>query len=128
MGKRVAIATPVSLISLLWAIANGWQQDRIARDTRKIKEAGEEMHKRMLNFISHYQNVGRELNQAVTAFNRSVGSFDSRVVPQGRQFSELVTGSEDSFRMPEAIDQSPRISCYALSPTSHADDTEQQAE
>ena len=39
MGKRVAIATPVSLISLLWAIANGWQQDRIARDALKIKEA-----------------------------------------------------------------------------------------
>ena len=113
MRKRVAIATPVSLISLLWAIANGWQQDRIARDTLKIKEAGEEMHKRMLNFISHYQNVGRDLNRAVTAFNRSVGSFDSRVVPQGRQFAGLVTGSEDDFPVPEAIDQSPRISRYS---------------
>ena len=113
MGKRVAIATPVSLISLLWAIANGWQQDRIARDALKIKEAGDEMHKRMLNFISHYQNVGRDLNRAVTAFNRSVGSFDSRVVPQGRKFAELVAADEDKFPLVEAIDQSPRISQYA---------------
>ena len=126
MRKRVAIATPVSLISLLWAIANGWQQDRIARDTRNIKEAGEEMHKRMLNFISHYQNVGRELNRAVTAFNRSVGSFDSRVVPQGRQFAQLVTGDGDSFRLPEKIDQLPRISRYGDATASQPADTEQQ--
>ena len=113
MAKRVAITTPVSLISLLWAIANGWQQNRLARDTLKIKEAGEEMHKRMLNFISHYQNVGRDLNRAVTAFNRSVNSFDGRVVPQGRRFSGLVTGNEEGFPVPEEIDQTARISRYA---------------
>ncbi|MYJ79877.1 MAG: DNA recombination protein RmuC, partial [Caldilineaceae bacterium SB0670_bin_27] len=30
MSKRVAIATPASLISLLWSVANGWQRHRIA--------------------------------------------------------------------------------------------------
>jgi DNA recombination protein RmuC len=124
--KRVAIATPVSLISLLWAIANGWQQDRLARDTRKIKEAGEEMHKRMLTFISHYQKVGRELNQAVDAFNSSVNSFDSRVVPQGRRFAELVTKDEEAFQLPEEIDQLPRTSRYADATESRTDDARPQ--
>ena len=121
MGKQIAIATPASLIAMLWAIANGWQQVRFAESAREIKEVGEEMHKRMLTFISRYQDVGRELNSAVTAFNRSIGSFDSRIVPQGRRFSELVTGSEDSFRVPEEIDQTPRISRYASRVSDAAD-------
>ena len=122
MGKQVAIATPASLIAMLWAIANGWQQLRFAESAQEIKKAGEEMHSRLLTFIKHYQDVGRELNSAVTAFNRSVGSFDRRVVPQGRRFAELVTGSEDSFRVPEEIGQTPRISSYASSSVSDAAD------
>jgi len=113
MEKQIAIATPASLIAMLWAIANGWQQLRFAESAQEIKQLGEEMHSRLLTFISRYQDVGRELNSAVTAFNRSIGSFDSRVVPQGRRFAELVTGSEDNFRVPEEIDQTPRISRYA---------------
>ena len=113
MGKHIAIATPASLIAMLWAVANGWQQVRFADSAQEIKHLGEEMHSRLLTFISRYQDVGRELNSAVTAFNRSIGSFDSRVVPQGRRFAELVTGSEESFRVPEEIDQTPRISRYA---------------
>ncbi len=115
MGKKVAIATPASLIAMLWAVANGWQQARFAESAQEIKTVGEEMHKRMLTFISHYQSVGRELNKTVVAFNRSVGSFDNRVVPQGRKFSELVSGDEDSFRTPESITETPRISGYAKS-------------
>lgn len=116
MSQRVALVTPASLIAMLWAINNGWQQFRLAEDARQIKELGEDMHKRMLKFIDHYQNVGKELKSAVTAFNESIGSFDERIVPKGRQFSELVTGANDRFEIPEAIDQSPRTSRYATPP------------
>ena len=109
MEKQIAIATPASLIAMLWAVANGWQQLRFAENAQEIKNAGEEMHSRMLTFISHYQNVGRGLSRTVAAFNDSIGSFDRRVVPQGRRFSELVVGDADKFRLPEEIDQSPEI-------------------
>ena len=113
MGKHIAIATPASLIAMLWAVANGWQQLRFAESALEIKEAGEELHSRMLTFISRYQDVGRDLNRTVTAFNRSIGSFDQRVVPQGRRFSELIAGDEDKFQLPEMIGQTPRVSRYA---------------
>ena len=92
MGKRVAIATPASLISMLWAVANGWQQFRLAEDAARIKEAGEEMYKRLTTFMNHYGRVGKELESAVSAYNQSVGSFDQRLAPQGRRFAELVVG------------------------------------
>ena len=113
MGKQIAIATPASLIAMLWAIANGWQQVRFAESAQEIKRVGEEMHNRMLTFISHYQDVGRGLNRTVTAFNRSVGSFDGRVAPQGRRFSELVVGDAEKFRVPESIDEVARVSRHA---------------
>ncbi len=97
MGKRVAIATPASLISLLWAVANGWQRYRIAENAETIRQVGEEMHKRMLRFMDHYQSVGKELASAVKAYNTSVGSYEGRVVPHGRKFAQLVVNDEDSF-------------------------------
>ena len=116
MSKRVAIATPASLISLLWAIANGWQRFRIAENAETIRQAGEEMHQRMQVFIGHYQRVGRELRSAVDAYNSSVGSFDSRVVPQGRRFAQLVTDKEDDFPQPQAIEKVVSTSRYADAP------------
>ena len=113
MGKRVAIATPASLISMLWAVANGWQQFRLAEDAALIKEAGEEMYKRLTTFMNHYGRVGKELESAVSAYNQSVGSFDQRLAPQGRRFAELVVGSDSDLPAPGTIDGLPRISAYA---------------
>ena len=113
MSKRVAIATPASLISMLWAVANGWQQFRLAEDAARIKEAGEEMYKRLTNFINYYARVGKGLESAVTAYNQSVGSFDQRLAPQGRRFSELAVGSGADLPAPGAIDGIPRVSAYA---------------
>ena len=122
MGKQVAIATPASLIAMLWAVNQGWQQIRFAESAQQIKDVGEEMHKRMMIFISHYQDVGRDLNRTVAAFNKSIGSFDERVVPQGRRFSELVIGDTDRFLVPEVINETPRISRHVSQ--SYRDDTE----
>ena len=112
MGKRVAIATPASLISLLWAVSQGWQQHRIARDAREIQQAGEEMHKRMLRFINNYEKVGKGLDAAVKSYNVSVNSFDRMVVPQGRKFASLAVGDEDTFPEVAALDETSRRSRY----------------
>ena len=113
MGRRVAIATPASLISLLWAVANGWQRHRIAESAEEIQKEAVELHGRMLKFIDYYQDVGKRLNSAVDAFNRSVGSFDNRVIPQGRKFSELAIGKEDDFTLPSIVEKQARASRYA---------------
>jgi len=113
MSKRVAIATPASLISLLWSVANGWQRHRIAESAEVILEEGVELHSRMMIFISRYQEVGNRLKRAVNAFNDSVGSFDSRVVPEARKFSQLTSNREESFPEPQQIEELARISKYA---------------
>ena len=113
MSKRVAIATPASLISLLWSVANGWQRHRIAESAEVILKEGVELHNRMMIFISRYQEVGNRLKRAVYAFNDSVGSFDSRVAPQARKFAQLTSNREDNFPEPQQIEDQARISKYA---------------
>ena len=125
MTKRVAITTPASLISLLWAVSQGWQQHRIARDAREIQQAGEEMHKRMLGFINNYEKVGKGLDSAVKSYNTSVNSFDRMVVPQGRKFAGLAVGNEDTFPEMAALDTTPRTSRYA---ETEQDETRQTAD
>ena len=113
MARRVAIATPASLISLLWAVANGWQRYRIAENAETIRQVGEEMHKRMLTFIGHYEKVGKELSSAVDAYNKSIGSFDGSVIPQGRKFGELGISNGNGLTLPSPIEKELRTSRHA---------------
>ncbi len=66
MGRRVAIATPASLISLLWAIANGWQRHRIAESAEEIQKEAIELHSRMLKFIDYYQDGEKRCSAETT--------------------------------------------------------------
>ena len=114
MKKRVAIATPASLISLLWAVANGWQRQRIAENAEEILKEGQELHSRMLTFMKHFQSVGTRLQGAVDNFNKSVRSYESRVLPQGRRFAEMVTDKTDELPQLQQIESSALNSDYAV--------------
>ena len=105
MQKRVAIATPASLISLLWAVASGWERHRIAQNAEAIRQAGMEMHRRMGPSSTTTRVLAGGWSKSWQAFNRSVSSYDSRVVPQGRRFAQLVTGNDEDFQDVSAIEK-----------------------
>lgn len=123
MARRVAIATPASLISLLWAVANGWQRHQLAHEAEQLLEIGEEMHKRLQTFINHYDNVGKRISAVIDAYNASVQSFDSRVMPQARRFSQLIAKDEDSLKSPQKPDKALPTSRYATQEQSEAQPT-----
>ncbi len=102
--KGVLIATPVTLIALLRTVGVYWRQEKIARDAKQIWEASKELHKRLKTFQGHLAKSGRGLVQAVDAFNKSVGSLESSVLPQGRRIEQLAA-IEPTGSLPET----PRI-------------------
>ena len=99
MSRRVAIATPASLIAMLWAIANGWQQYEIARNAEQIRAIGAEMHSRLINFVKAYAGLRQRINQTVDAFNSSVGTLEGRVMVSARRMAEMGVG--DASEMPQ---------------------------
>ena len=94
-NERVVLATPMTLLALLRAVAAGWTQHSLARNAEEIRQVGQELCERLLKMLEHFDDVGGNLKTATDAFNRAVSSFDSRVMPSVRRFQELkVPGAE----------------------------------
>ena len=110
MGKRVAIATPASLIALLWTVAHGWQQVEIARSAKEIEVVGRDLYQCLLRFVGKHLRLGKALEGAVKAHNESVGALDEGVLPKGRRFADLVVGeTNDSPLEIKAVENQVRL-------------------
>ena len=88
MQRRVLIATPTILLALLHSVAYGWQQERVAESAQEISELGRELHTRLVKLSSLLGTLGGRLNSAVRAYNETIGSYESRVLPGARRFAE----------------------------------------
>jgi len=62
----------------------------------------------MRTLVQHFENIGSSLERAIGAYNKAVGSMESRILPSVRRFKELgVTGAEE-IAILEQVDQVPR--------------------
>lgn len=95
IDKGIVIATPMTLIALLRAVAFGWNQERLAANAREVSDLGRDLYRRVATFAEHFGGLGAALDKAVAAFNRAVGSLESRVLPAARRFRDLGPAKED---------------------------------
>ena len=112
LTRKVVIATPVTLISVLKGIAYGWNQEQLAENAEEIRRVASELYDRVQLVCDHYADTGRLLEKTVEAYNRSVGSWDSRLVPALRKMRELGVSSGEEPEAPEQIDllaRRPRV-------------------
>jgi DNA recombination protein RmuC len=93
--EHVVLATPMTLFALLRAVAFGWQQHAIARNTEAIQEAGRELCDRLATLVGHFDKVGHGVSQAMKAYNEAVASFNGRVMPSVKRLQELKVPSAD---------------------------------
>ena len=52
--QQVLMATPTTLIGLLWAVHYGWRQELIAESAREIAESARELHSRLGRFVEPF--------------------------------------------------------------------------
>jgi DNA recombination protein RmuC len=110
LRSKVLIATPTTLVALLRTVAIYWQQRSMAENAREIAEVAQELFDRASTFGDHLSRVGKGLRSAVEAFNQAAGSFERRLLPMGRQLSDMKV-TEQAKRQLEApipIEELPR--------------------
>jgi len=108
VSQQVLMATPTTLIGLLWAVHYGWRQELIAQSAREIADSARELHRRLGRFLEPLAKVGRQLDSAVSSYNEAVGSFDHRVMPQVRRIEQAGAASDREVLAPPAAELSAR--------------------
>jgi DNA recombination protein RmuC len=106
---KVILATPTTLLALLKAVYFGWRQEALADNARQVSELGALLYERLVKMGEHWSSVGRNLGQAVKAYNDATGSLESRVLVTARKFEELkVTAAGKELAALGQVDSSPR--------------------
>ncbi|HYM55920.1 MAG TPA: DNA recombination protein RmuC, partial [Solirubrobacteraceae bacterium] len=106
--QQVLMATPTTLIGLLWAVHYGWRQELIAESAREIAESARELHSRLGRFVEPLAKVGRQLDSATAAYNEAIGSFEHRVIPQVRRIEQAGAASERDVLAPPPVEITAR--------------------
>ena len=108
LKQKVILATPTSFVALLRAVAYGWRQEALAANADLIREVGEDLYQRLAVFTEHLSRLGGSLEGSVSAFNKAVGSFDSKVLPGARKFVEMGVTPKKVLEPPAPLEIAPR--------------------
>jgi len=73
--RKVALATPISLLAMLWAVEKGWQEFQHSENAEKIKEAAIKLNTDVKNFVQRFGDTGKELKQAVDQYNSTLKGY-----------------------------------------------------
>jgi DNA recombination protein RmuC len=85
----VLIAGPATLLSILWGIAHGLQQDARARHGHDIGESAAELHRRLGALVQDLQKLGNSLTTTAARYNGLLASLEGKVLPQVRRVENL---------------------------------------
>jgi len=104
--KRVALASPVTLWSVLKTVAFSWQQDVVTAEAKELFDLSRELYGRLSTMAGHVDKLGRSLRAGVTDYNRFVGSLERTVLPSARRLTML--DESKVLASPTTIDETPR--------------------
>ena len=108
--QRILLAGPINLLAIAKTVALVWRQETQAEQWREIGALGATLHASIATMVEHLAGVGKNLTQAVNAYNGFVGSLEANVLPKARRFTDLgVDPGKKSVAMLAPIVGKPRI-------------------
>jgi DNA recombination protein RmuC len=89
MSRRVHVATPTTLVTMLRTAQYAWQQAALSDNARAVFDLGRELYDRLSGLGKHMDRLGRSLTSTVASYNQTVGSLESRVLVSARRLNDL---------------------------------------
>ncbi|MEV6488002.1 DNA recombination protein RmuC [Actinoplanes sp. NPDC051633] len=105
--RNVVLATPATLVALLRTVAYSWRQEAMARNAVAVHALARELYGRLSTLGDHVGKLGASLSGAVVAYNKAVGSLESRVLVSARKLAEMGV-SEHGLEAPAQVELTPR--------------------
>ena len=93
--NEIIIATPITLVALLKAIAFGFKQESIANNIEEVRRLAQQLIDRVHVVAGHFEKLGKNLKMATECYNQTLSSLDSRVLVTARKLSEIKSLSPD---------------------------------
>lgn len=87
--EGILIATPATLMGFLGAISLAWQQHTQAENAGRIADEATALFDRLVKFAEHFTKVRKGLLAASEGLDAAIGSYESRIRPQGERVREL---------------------------------------
>jgi len=93
-NKKVALASPVSLFSVLKTVAYTWQQDGMAKNALELGELSKELLKRVAVLAKHSDDLAGALGKATLKYNEFAKSLERNVLTQANRIAEKLEQQE----------------------------------
>src|SRR6266581_5021712 len=107
MARKVHIATPTTLVTMLRTAQYAWQQAALSDNARAVFDLGRELYDRIAGMGRHVDSVGKALTSAVSAYNQAVGTLESRVLVSARKLNQLGV-VEAGLEPPRLVEEATR--------------------
>jgi DNA recombination protein RmuC len=107
--KNVALASPVSLFSVLKTINYIWRQNADETQVRSMIKLGRELYERVGKVAALAVDLGNKLGSTVKSYNSFVASLETRMLVTARKLNDLDENElgTESIEAPKPIEQGP---------------------
>ena len=105
MARNVVLASPMSLLAILKAVAFSWRQDVLTENAKELFDLSAQLYTRLGAMGEAVSGVGASLKTSVDRYNKLVGTLEARVLPTARKLNALDAGT---IAAPAAVELSPR--------------------
>lgn len=121
--SNVLLTSPVTLLAMLKTVSYAWKQENLHKQIEKIGIWGKRLYSRLSIMTKHLNKIGKNLNSAVTAYNETLGSLETRVLVSAREFEQFdVIEKEELLITPDMVEAVARNSLTKYETTDNDDE------